>query len=125
MFKRILARLIFGGAHIDSFTKRHNWSITVDLHVLKYCIVAKFLKNQSRFSETLVARHSLPHHKISGELKICNSFWIYPPSWTRLLVAMYDDIEKTSILHGELIFKENVASTKLKDVIWWKKYNFR
>ena len=41
--------------------------------------------------------YSLPKHKISGELKSCNSFWMYPPLWTSLLVARHDEIENTSI----------------------------
>ena len=38
-----------------------------------------------------------PNHKISGELKSCNSFWIYLPLWTTLFVAMYHSTENTSV----------------------------
>ena len=51
----------------------------------------------SIFRKTLVTKCSSPDHKISGELKSCNSFWMYPPIWTSLLAAMDDDIENTSM----------------------------
>ena len=46
----------------------------------------------------LATRYSLLNHKISGELKSCDSFWMYPPLWTSLLAAMQDDIENESIM---------------------------
>ena len=70
-----------------------------DLKSLKYCIAAKILWNRSRFSKTLITLYTLPNHKISDELKSWNSFWMYPPLWTSLLVVMHDDIENTSIAH--------------------------
>ena len=48
-------------------------------------------------NEQSLTRYSRPDHKISGELKSCNSVWMYPPLWTCLLVAMHDDIENRSI----------------------------
>ena len=51
----------------------------------------------SRFSKTLVTIYSLPNHKISGELKSCDKFWMYWPISTSLVVAMHDDIENTSV----------------------------
>ena len=69
-----------------------------DFKILKYCyIIFNILRNRSRFSKTLVTRYSLPNHKISGELKSWDKFWMYWPSPTSLDVAMHDDIENTSV----------------------------
>ena len=79
---------------MEPFTKRpklvHNCGFP-KFEVL-YCTVKSI-----RFSKTLVTRYCLPNYKSLGELKSCDIFWMYPPLWTRLLVAMHDDIENTSI----------------------------
>ena len=76
-------------------------AIMVDFQSLKYCIVAKILSNRSRLIETEVSRYSLPNHRVSGELKSFNKFWMYPPLWTNVLVATHGDIENTSIKYSE------------------------
>ena len=81
-----------------------------DFRNLKHCIVAKILQNRSRLSETLVTRYDLPDHKISDELKSRDSFWIYPPLWTSLLVAMRDDIDKS-------IYCSNL---RCSDAVYWE-----
>ena len=60
----------------------------------------------------MVTRYSLPNHEISSELQICNSFWIYPPLWTSLLVSMHDDIENTSVPNFKWKF-EDLENTKV------------
>ena len=102
--------------HCGNFTLQaisHNvtdWSIMADSRNLKLCIVAKTLQNQSRLSKNLVASCSLPNHKISGELKSCDSTWIYPPLWTSLAVAMHYDIETRSIAQSFTVNSYNPNS---------------
>ena len=64
-----------------------------------YYTVVRILLKLIQIQKTLVIRYNLPNHKISGELKCCNSFWMYLPVGTSLLVAMHDDIENTSKTH--------------------------
>ena len=44
--------------------------------------------------------YSLPNYKVLGELKSYQSFQMYPPLWTSMLVAMHDEIENASIEYG-------------------------
>ena len=68
-----------------------------DFQNLYHFNVTKTLQNGSRFCKTLVTRYNLPNYKVSGQLKRHNRFWIYPPLWTSQLLAMFNDIENTSI----------------------------
>ena len=74
-----------------------NWSIMVDFRNLKYCIVAECCKIDKKLLKPYLQGTAFHTTDISGELESCNSFWMYPPLWTSLLVAMNDKIEKTSI----------------------------
>ena len=73
---------------IEPFKKRHKLIHNGRFPKFKVLHCSKILYNRSRFTKTLVTMYNLTNHKISGELKSCNSFWMYPPLWTRSLVAI-------------------------------------
>ena len=78
---------------IDSFRKRHKL-----VHNGRFQEFGLLLfKYREIDQDTLVTRYSLPYHKISGELKGWDKFWMYWPLWTSLIVAMPDDIENTFV----------------------------
>ena len=81
---------------IEPFTKRHKLVHNSGLPEFEVLYCNQNIVKPSRFSENQVTRYS-PNHKISGELKSCNSFWIYLPLWTTLFVAMYHSTENTSV----------------------------
>ena len=82
---------------IDPFTKCHKLVHNGGFPKVE---VLRCSQNTARFimiKLPLTTRYNLPNHKISGELKSYNSFWMYPPLWTSLLVVKHDNNENTSI----------------------------
>ena len=82
-----------------------NRSIIADFQKLMHCTVAsKSYEVQSSKSQT------------SAESKTCNSFWLYPPLWTSLPIAMHDDIENTSLDNVHHVKKCNGLTSFLSSV---------
>ena len=99
-----MLHIVYMGEFMDFFTKRrklvHNGGFLTS-EVLYFS--QNTMENLPRFKKTIVARYSLPNKKISGELKNCNSFWMYPPLWISFLLAMHDDIENTSVARKSVV----------------------
>ena len=73
---------------IDPFAKHHK---LVNIGGFPKFADLYYSQNRLIFSKTLVTTYAHPNHKISDGLESC--FWMCPPLWTSLLVAMHDDIE--------------------------------